>query len=153
MSPKAKEYIISERFIHDALAGRAYRAYQRACSLWRQDGAITPTALIWPSDTVMTSGGEGHDGVVVAALPDGQEKSWFLAEALKRLQPYGILVIETIESLGRVAIEGIFETAHGARCWSCIGRRHGDVWMLGSEVVLDNHHHLGILWRQDRGTA
>ena len=150
MTPKAREYIVSERFIHDALANRAHQAVERAYALWRRDGFLTPTVLFWPSDTVLTVTGEGHEGVVVSNLPDVEARPKFFAEALRRLNPYGVL---TVEITPQRKVEGTFETHHGTRHWERALRSRSEISILGPEVTTDNHHYLGVLWTPDRGAA
>lgn len=153
MSPTANEYILEERFIHEALAERAHRAFNRACTIWQHDGHITPSVLFWPTDTVLATNGTPLEGVIVAVLPPvrARERTKLFGDALRIISPYGILTVE--EESDPRALVGTFETSHGSRRWARRAHQHGDVYVLGPEAVTDNLHHLGLLWAPNRGAA
>jgi hypothetical protein len=154
MSPAAKEYILEERFIHEVLARRAHNAYERACQIWQTDGHLSPGILFWPTDTVMTTDRASPlEGVLVGPLPDPKERPALFASALEVISPYGIFTVELVGEPGPPALVGTFETSHGARQWVRPVQRHGDVSVLGPEVVTDNRQHLGVLWAPNRGAA
>ncbi len=153
MSPEAKAFILSEQFIHEALAKRAHAAYERAVAIWGEDMHLTPAALFWPTDVVLTREGAPYEGVIMAALPELTERHTFFAEAIKRITPYGIFTVEVAAQQGGACLIGLFETSHGARQWLRPLHQHGDVLVVGPEVVTNNRHHLGVLWSPARGSA
>lgn len=134
----------SERFIHDELARRAEEGLPALYRVWKKRKKITPFVIAWPSDTVYTEKGTPIDGPCVLELP--QDRSlWkaLLAEVARVVGAYGILrVVQREED-----VQAIFETRHGAKCWTMPIVRSGDVNILKEPVVTEDQESLGLLWK------
>lgn len=143
-------YISSEKFIHDELIRRAARAVQHIPTLWKKYGRAESSVIFWPADSIKVEGRE-FAGAVYSDLPAaGAERDKFLLEAVGKVKPYGIFVVE---QFGKERIRAIFESHHGTRSWSIPIKKHGDVYVLGSADSKDNAEHLGLLWSPRQGTA
>jgi hypothetical protein len=134
----------SERFIHDELARRAEEGLPALYRTWKKHKKITPFVIAWPSDTVYTEKGTPIDGPCVLELPPEKDK-WqgLLAEVARVVGAYGILRVAQGES----DVQAIFETRHGAKCWTMPIVRSGDVNILKEPVVTEDQECLGLLWK------
>jgi hypothetical protein len=139
----SKEYILSERFIHDELRRRCEAALPTLYNHWRKDRRIYPYLLMWPNDTVRTRSGDSFNGVVFTELSmDATERKEQVKRAAGECNAYGLMLTEQLEDAVRV----IFETEHGTRTWRLPINDHGDVQVLGAPVVKDNAESIGVLW-------
>jgi hypothetical protein len=134
----------SERFIHDELARRAEEGLPALYRVWKKHKKITPFAIAWPSDTVYTEKGTPIDGPCVLELPPDRSK-WqgLLAEVARVVGAYGILHVSQREE----DVQAIFETRHGAKCWTMPIVRSGDVNILKEPIVTEDQENLGLLWK------
>lgn len=143
MTSVNKDYVASERFIHDDLLRQAEAAVRTIYGIWRRERKIAPTLLTWPAERIRTEQGEPHEGVCLLELPEGGEKrSEAILAMVRRTKAYGLLLIEQKPD----EVRAIFETRHGARCWQIPLVTHGDVVLLGRAEVREDALHVGLLW-------
>jgi hypothetical protein len=139
-----QEYITSERFIHDELLRRSAATIDKLYDLWSRDRRIDPTVLAWPAERVKTDDGHHHAGVVFCRLPDEvQARPAQLRDLIKRVRPYALLLVEQRKGM----VKAIFESMHGARCWTLPVKNHGGVRILGEAAQEDDRECIGLLWR------
>jgi len=134
-----------ERFIHDELARRAEEGLSSLYRVWKRRKKIDPFVIAWPSDTVYTEKGTPIEGPCVLELPEDEKELWdaLIAETLRATQAYGFVFISQREH----DVQAIFETRHGAKCWTLPIVRSGDADILKSPVVSVDEECLGLLWR------
>jgi hypothetical protein len=145
-----KEYITSERFIHDELLRRATDAVNKIFDLWKSDGQILPSILMWPADTVKTTEGEDHTGMIFGQLPDdAAQRPAYLREITERWKPYALLIVEQKGS----TITALFESHHGTRAWHMSIERHGDARVLSDPVITDDTECANLLWSTSQSRA
>lgn len=139
-----KDYITSERFIHDELMRRCQAAVKQVYTFWKQHRKVHPTLLLWPGDSLRIPGNPEFTGVVFLALPElVEERPAAIIAAAKRCSAYGMLMTEQLETDIRL----LFESAHGTRTWRIPIKRHGDIRVLGPPSMKDNTESIGIKWR------
>ena len=143
MTSANREYIASERFIHDGLLKQAEAAVHVVYEIWKKERAIAPTLFTWPAERIRTDNGEPHEGICLLELPEAYEKrSVAMLAMVERTKAYALLLIEQRHA----DVQVIFETRHGARCWSIPLVAHGDVVILERAHVQDDVGHVGLLW-------
>lgn len=144
-----REYIASERFIHDGLLKQAEAAVKTVYEIWKKEGRIAPVAFTWPAETIRTDAGELHEGICVLDLPAaGEARDAALRALVQRTKAYALLLIEQ----HREEVLVILESKHGARCWKIPIASHGDVVILERAQVQVDAMHVGLLWSPtDRG--
>lgn len=141
-------YFTSERFIHDELRRRAGQAVDHLQELWKDQQRIDPILLLWPAEPVRTKEGVMFEGCVYCELTgDEQARRATMLQAIERVRPYGLLLVEQREG----AVKAIFETHHGTRTWTLPIKKHGDVRVLYDPQSADDAESLGFLWK--RGVA
>lgn len=144
----ARDYIISERFIHDVLLDRAARAVKKLPGLWKSDKRIDPSLFLWPSETIATDDGHDLTGVTIFSLPPTQEEHLALIQgAIKRTKAYAFLLVR---NEGK-RVRALFESPHGTRAWVYPVRRSADTWVLGSVTVTNDAETLNLLWSKKQG--
>jgi len=143
MTSVSKDYITSERFIHDDLLRQAEAAVRTVYGIWRRERRIAPVLFTWPAERIRTEQGEPHEGVCLLELPeeDGKRSEAILA-MVRRTKAYGLLLIEQRPD----EVRALFETRHGARCWQIPLVAHGDVVLLGQAEIREDAAHVGLLW-------
>ncbi len=138
-----KDYIRSERFIHDELLLRCVPLVAKVRELWRRNKRIYPTILLWPTDSVKTTAGEKFTGVVFDALKEeGAARREEIQRAAAACGAYAVLITEQLETDVRM----VFESVHGSRTWRLPIKEHGDVQVLGQATVRDDAESVGVLW-------
>lgn len=144
----ARDYITSERFIHDILLGRAYGAVKRLPNLWRSDKRIDSSLFLWPGEPITTDDGQTIHDVTVLELPsDYTEHADLIRSAIKRVKAYAFLLVR---NEGK-RIRALFESPHGTRAWVYPIKRSADTWVLGKLEVTNNQETLGLLWSPRQG--
>jgi hypothetical protein len=140
-----KHYIKSERFIHDGLLVRCGRVMKKSYDQWHQ-GLRFSIAIFWPASAVMSDSGDLIDSASFLPLPEERDQ-WLkqIVGATTRMKAYALLVVE----LNDKEVFARFESQHGARSWRSLPERHGDIRVLGTEVIHDDAEHVGVLWRKD----
>lgn len=138
-----REYIASEKFIHDDLLKNVEGGLPSITTSWRSFGRIAPFMLSWPEDDVV-----GDDGsvlnVVLCELPEEPAKrASEIVGFITRTQPYALMICEQLEN--EVCI--IFESRHGTKSWVYPIEKHGPDRVLGQARVEVDKKSLGILWR------
>jgi hypothetical protein len=141
-------YIASERFIHDALEQRAEQGLEGLYRAWKKRKKITPFIIAWPADVIHTESGAPIDGPCLLELPEDKNK-WrsLILETVRFTNAYGIVFVSQREN----DVQAIFETRHGAKCWTMPIVRSGDVDILQAPIVTVNKEHLGLLWQKKEG--
>lgn len=138
------EYYRSERFIWDNLKLQAGGGLVGLYKSWKSEGKVRPFAIAWPGETILDDTGLPMQGSCVLDLPDVKTK-W--PETLRRLilrtRAYALLLAE---QKGKEVLV-ILESRHGTRSWSIPILVSGDIRTLGTAVVKDNVHKIGLLWR------
>lgn len=138
-----RNYIASERFIHDELLRRAEGGVSKIPDLWRTDKRIYPTILLWPSDTVRATDGTRFSGLIFRELStDPAVRLSEIKVAKEKCDAYAVLLTEQLET----DVRSIFESMHGTRTWRYPIRNHGDVQILGRPSIRDNAESVGVLW-------
>ena len=144
----ARDYIISERFIHDVLLARALGAVKKLPELWRKDKRIEPSLFLWPESAVATDDGGSVKGLVIFPLPpDRAEHDALIKGALKKTGAYALLLVHNEGQ----RIRALFESPHGTRAWVYPLKRSADTWVLGKIEVSDDKETLGLLWSPKQG--
>jgi hypothetical protein len=143
------DYYTSERFIHDELARRAEKGLSGLYETWKTNRKIEPFIITWPADDKKARSGGKISGPCVLELPADNKDIWhdLMLGAIQTTSAYAILVAEQRESDVRV----IFESRHGALCWTIPIVRSGDVDVLKRPVVSTDGEHIGLLWKKDEG--
>lgn len=147
-----RDYITSERFIHDDLAERAEAIAEQARNNWRQAQKLDTVAISWPSEHLTGDDGSTITHAVVMPLDDKlsqAEQQAALQLLVTKTKAYGLVLVERRDEEIRV----LFETHHGARAWITPLKRHGDVRVAGRTRVHDNAECLGFLWRPEVGVS
>lgn len=140
-----KEYITSERFIHDVLRERAGWVVRKLYRLWSRNGRIGPVALSWPAEKLKLSNGQEYDKVVTCPLPtEEKDRPARLRLLIERTNPYALLLVEQRKD----SVKALFESRHGARCWTLPLKDHGGVKILGDMSHEDDGECIGLLWRK-----
>ena len=147
LTKEQREYITSERFIHDELVEESARLVDTAREVFKKKKGDASIVIAWPSEAIKIDEGE-IDGCVLANFPKENTKDR-LRQIVETAKAYGLLVIEQRPD----AIVAVLETPHGARCWKMQIERHGDVDVLAAPVITDNKDHLGLVWSPLSGTA
>lgn len=118
--------------------------------MWSRDRHIGPVALSWPAEKLTLEDGTEYDRVVVCPLPaKEEERPARLRLLIERTNPYALLLVEQRKG----SVKAIFESQHGARCWTLPIRDHGGVKILGDMAHEDDKECLGLLWRRDAGSS
>lgn len=147
LSPEEREYLASERFIHDDLLQRAEKLVDIAHGVWR-DHKDPSLVVLWPGEAVTTVEGENIEGEIFGVYPKSDVKDR-LKKMVQTTKAYGVLVIE----LRPDALYACFESHHGARSWIAKIERRGDRRVLGTTLERTDEDHLGLLWSPVTGTA
>lgn len=141
-----KEYIQSERFIHNELLARAATTVWRIPELWKEQKRIFPIILLWPTAQVKAQKGEWHTGVVFDTLPEeAAQRPAHIKQAAKKCNAYAVLVVEEVEG----AVRAIFESEHGTETWRLPIKDHGGVRVLGIAARSSNTESVGVLWHDN----
>jgi len=140
-----RKYIASERFIHDNLVKLAEAGLQGIYKEWRKSKKIDSFFVTWPAEPVFADNGAAIEDLCIVELPSDKSK-WreTMVSAMQRTRAYGILLVEQREN----DVKALFETKHGARCWTIPIIRSGDVLTLKKPDVTTDREHIGLLWRQ-----
>ena len=147
LSPEERQYITSERFIHDDLLRRCEQLVQVSHGVWRKK--LDPSiVVIWPSAPVKAEDGSMIEDEILAEYQK-DDMMRRLRQLVDKTKAYGMLVIE----LKPDALCAIFESPHGARSWRAPIERHGDRAALGKVDVKTDADHIGLLWSASQGTA
>lgn len=147
-SVNSRDYIVSERFIHDGLLKQAEAAVRTIYEIWRRERKIAPVLFTWPAERIRTEAGEPHEGICILDLPEEEgARATALRLMVERTKAYGLLLIEQLPE----GVRAIFESPHGARCWSIAFAPHGDVVLLERVQVQDDGTHVGLLWSPHAG--
>jgi len=143
------DYYTSERFIHDELARRAEKGLSGLYKTWKTHRKIEPFLITWPADDKEASSGGKISGPCVLDLPTDNRDIWhdLMLGAIQATNAYAILVTEQRESDVRV----VFESRHGALCWTIPIIRSGDVDVLKRPIVSTDGEHIGLLWKKGEG--
>jgi hypothetical protein len=135
-----------ERFIHNELARRAEEGLNGLYRSWKKLKKIHPFIITWPADTIYSDKGAPIDGPCVLELPP-DKAAWnaLIAETIRFTRAYGIVRVEQRQH----DVQAIFETQHGAKCWTIPIVRSGDVDILQEPKVTVDRECLGLLWRKE----
>lgn len=142
----ARQYIVSEQFIHDDLLDRAAAVVRKLPDMWNRDKKISPVLLCWPETPVKGSDGSSIDDVCVLDLTDAseEERPDLIRQMVRRSKAYGLFLVEQKKDTVRAA----FETRLGSRTWTLPIRRHGEVVVLEAARVVTDGNAVGVLWKQ-----
>lgn len=138
-----REYYKRELHIWNELLIRAASGIPGLYKAWKLKGSIESFIMSWPSESILDDNGVLLEGTVMLELPkDKAEWSSTLLAFVKRTKAYALLLTEQLENEVRV----ILESHHGTRSWTLPIWVSGDIKTLGSVVVKDDTHRIGILW-------
>lgn len=142
----ARQYIVTQQFIHDDLLDRSAAVVRKLPDLWNRDKKIAPVLLCWPETPVKGSDGSSIDDVCVLDLTDiaEGERQDVIRQMTKRTKAYGLFFVEQKKD----AVLAAFETRMGSRTWTLPIRRHGEVIVLEAARVATDGPAVGVLWRQ-----
>lgn len=145
-----RDYIASERFIHDDLLHKAQSAVNQLYVIWKKEGRIEPSLLTWPAETISSDKGEPIDSVCCLQLPEPpEERTPAIRLMVERTKAYGILLVEQVGD----RVRALLETPLGTRCWTIPILQSGDVKTLGKPAITNNRESVGLLWSYKRGVA
>lgn len=147
LSREERQYITSERFIHDDLVSRCEDLVRVSHDVWRKK-ADPGIVIIWPSEPVKGVDGAMIEDEILAELPR-EDTIPRLRKLVDMTKAYGLLVVE----LKPNALCAVFESAHGAQSWRAPIERHGDRDVLGAVEIRVDADHLGLLWSASQGNA
>jgi hypothetical protein len=138
------EYYRSERFIWDNLKTQAGGALTSLYDTWRVERRIRPFIISWPGETILDDAGLPLQGTCLLDLPDSKSKwSETMRRFAARTKAYALLLAEQHPTEVLV----ILESHHGTRSWSIPILVSGDIRTLGTAVIKDNVHKIGLLWK------
>lgn len=138
------EYYRSERFIWDNLKTQAGSALTSLYDTWKVERRIRPFIISWPGETILDDAGLPLQGSCLQELPDDRSKWPEMMRKFKaRTKAYALLLTE--QHASEVLV--ILESRHGTRSWSIPIVVSGDLRALGTAVIKDNVHKIGLLWR------
>lgn len=139
-----REYYRSERFIWDNLKAQAATGLVSLYKTWKLRSKIEPFLLSWPSETILDDNGLPLEGTCLLDLPEDQS-GWpsTIAHFARRTKAYALLLTEQRPKEVRV----ILESHHGTRSWLIPILISGDIRLLGTAVIKDDTHKIGVLWR------
>lgn len=143
------DYYKSETFIWDNLKVQAAAGLVSLYKTWKKEGRIRPFLISWPGETILDDSGLPLQGTCLLDLPDRSDQ-WVptIRKFANRTKAYALLLSEQLEKEVRV----VLESRHGTRSWTIPIQVSGDIRLLGTAVVKDNVHKIGILWRTRSGT-
>ncbi len=145
-----RDYITSERFIHDSLIVQAAEGISSLYDSWKEKGSIDPFLLTWPAENVVDDDGNIVTDVCRLELPK-EKNRWpsLFRQAISITKAYALLLVEQRSEDVRI----ILESPHGTRCWKVPIENHGGVKVLGKSSHTDNVESVGLLWRSNRAMA
>jgi hypothetical protein len=145
------DYFTSERFIHDGLIRTAEAGVHGLYEHWKREHKIDAFVVTWPAEAVLDDHGKTLSDTCVFELQDSTKPEWqiLMLKLVQRTKAYGILFVEQRTS----DIRAIFETKHGAKCWTIPIARSGDASILKKAEVTVDRENLGLLWRPKMGEA
>lgn len=149
MQQTLREYIVSERFIHDGLLKDGDFLVKRLYKLWKRDRRIEPSVLMWPSHELTADDGGKIDRLIAMTLPpEIEEHKSQLRAAVDRVSAYAFFIVRREGS----EVKALLETPHGTRSWTIPIQRSADVELLGAATVRDDKDWFGLLWvpKRDR---
>lgn len=139
----AREYIVSERIIHDDLQVKA-ALYVNETYKMAKEGKETPSYIIvWPSEHLQADDGTIITHQVVQELTQARsEWNKALIDMVKLCKAYGVLLVESSAK----GLEAWFETHHGAFHWRMDKLRSGGDVYYDKPIVSEDEECLGVLW-------
>lgn len=145
-----RDYISSERFIHDGIIHQIEVMVEEFRNLWVQKrGRINSFAITWVSEPIETPTGVINDKVTFELPLDRPRWKALLVELVEKSKAYGVLLVDVRED----SVRAIAETPHGSRCWYMTPVSRGDYKALSRPSPLDNVEELGLLWSKNQGTS
>lgn len=139
-----QEYYRSERFIWDNLKVQAGTGIASLYKTWKIRRQVLPFVVAWPSETILDDDGLPMQGTCLLELPEDQAKwSETLRKFMRKTSAYALLLAE--QKPKEVLV--ILESHHGTRSWSIPIMVSGDIRTLGTAVVKDDTHKIGLLWK------
>jgi hypothetical protein len=143
------EYYRSERFIWDRLREEAARGIPGIYKTWKIARKVEPFIIGWPAEAILDDNGVPTEDTCLLSLPEDQDLwSTTLLTFAQKTKAYALLLAEQLKDEVRV----VLESHHGTRSWSIPILVSGDIRTLGTAVVKDDTHRIGILWnRQGQG--
>lgn len=142
----ARQYIVTERFIHDDLYNRSAAVVRKLPDMWLRDKKISPVLLCWPESPVKGTDGSTIDDVCVLDLTDiaEAERPDVIKQMARRAKAYGLFFVEQKEG----AVHAAFETRQGSFTWTLPIRRHGEVVVLEPAQTVTDGPAVGVLWKR-----
>ena len=145
-----RQYISSERFIHDVLLERSENLVKKIQDDWKAGNKPFPLLITWPAETITSRDGKPIDNVCLCYMgKDKQTWTSTMHGMVARTRAYGMLLVDP----GPKEVKLIFETTHGTRAWTIPVERHGDVDVLGAVQRQDDVECIGLLWNRKKASS
>jgi len=138
-----KEYLVSERYIHDALVEYAELGLSSLPNTWKKFKRVPAFFIVWPEEAAL-------ENAVDARLPTDPDK-WpgHMRKAIEKLGAMACMLVEQRENDVRV----LFESPYGTCSWTLPIERRGDVTRLGKPKKKKNEDSLGFFWSPRKAEA
>jgi hypothetical protein len=149
MRPELREYITSERFIHDGLLKDGDFLVKRIFALWKKDRRLTPSLILWPSHAIEADSGAHIEDIISVNLPPEEDHKEIIKAAVDRTSAYAFFYVREQEGM----VKALLESPHETRSWSIPIKRSADVRVLGKIASQDDKDCLGVLWVPARGRS
>lgn len=146
-----KDYITSERFIHDGLIEEvALMIVPEVRKRWRANkGKIATMIFTWPSEEVLADDGHPIKGTCCLEVPDTMTVAEATRLMVHRTNAYALVLVEDRGD----KVQVIFESPHGTKSWTSPIVRKGDVRALGTSTEKIDTDSIGLLWNKNKARA
>lgn len=145
VNPELREYLTSERFIHENIMQQAETLLARYRELWKKGAKRQNLFFTWPAVEVQDDDGTGIEGVCAMYLPEARaEWAQAMRQMVVRTKAYALFLLEVRER----EVKAILESNHGTRTWTIPILLRGDVHVLGPAEKQDDHENVGLLWQK-----
>lgn len=147
MNPELREYLTSERFIHENIIQQAEKILARYRDHWKRGNLRKGQGLFftWPAEAVKDDEQRDIEGTCAMYLPE-LRSAWIdaMRHMVVRTKAYALFLLEPRED----EVKAILESHHGTRTWTIPILLHGDVHVLGAAEKQDDHENIGLLWQK-----
>lgn len=126
LSPRVRDYITSERLIHDSIVAFVDDFALQLRQLAQRGEALKPLLLFWVDGEVRGDDGSFITDKVVMELEDTKDVEEHMRQGAKKIGAYALLFFRP--DAGELRLE--LETPHGAETWVMEKQRRGDTYLI-----------------------
>jgi hypothetical protein len=141
LSPRVKDYLTSERFIHDSLVSFVDELAGRLRGLSQKGEKLRPLLLFWVNEKIKGDDGGTINDKVVMEFDDIDEVRQHMLYGVERTKAYAVLFFQPNEDNLRLDLE----TPHGAETWQMKRQRRGDSYFIGAPVRSSGASIFGVI--------